>query len=156
MGIKQESSPIVWIVDDDASIRWVLETALEDKPYDVKTFESPLQALKTFENTPPTVVVSDVRMPDMDGLTFMEAIHEKDKSIPVIIMTAHADLNTAVKSFQSKAFEYLPKPFDIDEAIGLVDRAVKRQLSGGVSRVKRVLKAEKQPLNIIGVAPSMQ
>ncbi|VAW47855.1 Nitrogen regulation protein NR(I), GlnG (=NtrC) [hydrothermal vent metagenome] len=156
MDIKQEISPIVWIVDDDASIRWVLETALEDKPYDVKVFESPLQALKTFENMPPTVVVSDVRMPYMDGLTFMEVIHEKDKNVPVIIMTAHADLNTAVKSFQSKAFEYLPKPFDIDEAIGLVDRAVKRRLSGGVPRVKRVLKTEKQPLNIIGVAPSMQ
>ena len=156
MGIKQEINPVVWIVDDDASIRWVLETALEDKPYVVKVFESPLHALKALDSQPPTVVVSDVRMPDMDGLTFMEAIHEKDKKIPVIIMTAHADLNTAVKSFQSKAFEYLPKPFDIDEAIGLVDRAVKRRLSGGVSRGKRLLKAEKQPLNIIGVAPAMQ
>lgn len=156
MKANQEMNPVVWIVDDDASIRWVLEMALEDKPYDVKVFESPLQALKTFENLPPSVVVSDVRMPDMDGLTFMEAIHEKNKKIPVIIMTAHADLSTAVKSFQSKAFEYLPKPFDIDEAIGLVDRAIKRSLSGGVSRAKKVQKPDKQPLNIIGAAPAMQ
>jgi len=156
MSASQEMNPVVWIVDDDASIRWVLEAALEDKPYDIKVFDSPLLALKAYDELPPTVVISDVRMPDMDGLTFMEAIHEKDKKIPVIIMTAHSDLNTAVKSFQSKAFEYLPKPFDIDEATGLVDRAIKRHLSGGVSRTKRVVKSGKQPLNIIGAAPAMQ
>jgi len=153
---NQEMNPVVWIVDDDASIRWVLEMALEDRPYEIKVFESPLEALKTFENLPPTVVISDVRMPDMDGLTFMEAIHEKNKKIPVIIMTAHADFNTAVKSFQGKAFEYLPKPFDIDEATGLVARAIKRSLSGGVSRSKKIRKTDKQPLNIIGAAPAMQ
>jgi two-component system nitrogen regulation response regulator GlnG len=156
MSEAQEMNPIVWIVDDDASIRWVLETALEDKPYLVKVYDSPLTALKDFDEFPPVTVLSDVRMPGMDGLTFMEAIHEKNAKIPVIIMTAHADLNTAVKSFQSKAFEYLPKPFDIDEAISLIDRAVKRQLSGGASKPKRTAKASKQPLNIIGAAPAMQ
>jgi Response regulator containing CheY-like receiver, AAA-type ATPase, and DNA-binding domains len=134
---EEEMLPVVWIVDDDASIRWVLETALEDKPYALKVFDSPLLALKSFEQAPPTVIISDVRMPDMDGLTFMEAIHEKDKNIPVIIMTAHADLDTAVKSYQSKAFEYLPKPFDLDEAIGLIDRAIKRKLSGGIKSSRR-------------------
>ncbi|NPA72588.1 MAG: nitrogen regulation protein NR(I) [Gammaproteobacteria bacterium] len=153
---EQTINPIVWIVDDDASIRWVLETALEDKPYEIKAFDSALTALKAFDEYTPTVIISDVRMPGMDGLTFMEAIHEKDSKIPVIIMTAHADLTTAVKSFQSKAFEYLPKPFDIDEATGLVDRAIKRQLSGGISRSKRPTKSTKQPLNIIGAAPAMQ
>jgi len=153
---EDEMNPVVWIVDDDASIRWVLEAALEDKPYDVRVFDSPLMALKSFEESPPCTIVSDVRMPDMDGLTFMEAIHELDSTIPVIIMTAHADLDTAVKSFQSKAFEYLPKPFDIDEAIGLVDRAVKRKLSGGGNKTRRKRPPEKQPLNIIGAAPSMQ
>ena len=148
--------PIVWVVDDDASIRWVLEAALEDRPYLVKIFDSPLTALKAYESFPPSAVISDVRMPDMDGLTFMEALHELDKQIPVIIMTAHADLDTAVKSFQSRAFEYLPKPFDIDEVSVLVDRAVKRFQSGGVKRAKRSPKAEKQPLNIIGAAPAMQ
>lgn len=149
--------PIVWIVDDDASIRWVLEAALEDKPYLVKSFDSPSIALKHLSEFPPTVIISDIRMPDMDGLTFMEAIHEQDKSIPVIIMTAHADLSTAVRSYQSKAFEYLPKPFDIDEALSLVERAIKRQLSGGrVSRTRPSAQAGKQPLNIIGAAPAMQ
>lgn len=154
--VTDDQEPIVWVVDDDASIRWVLEAALEDKPYLVKIFDSPLMALKAYEAFPPSVVVSDVRMPDMDGLTFMEALHELDKNIPVIIMTAHADLDTAVKSFQSKAFEYLPKPFDIDEITTLVDRAIKRFKSGGVKRVKRPAKADKQPLNIIGAAPAMQ
>lgn len=156
MSDLQEMNPIVWIVDDDASIRWVLETALEEKPYIVKVFDSPLTALSVFDEFPPVAVLSDIRMPGMDGLTFMEAIHEKDAKIPVIIMTAHSDLNTAVKSFQSKAFEYLPKPFDIDEAISLIDRAVKRHLSGGVSKPKRAAKTSKQPLNIIGAAPAMQ
>ncbi|WP_019556367.1 nitrogen regulation protein NR(I) [Thiomicrorhabdus arctica] len=156
MSDLQEINPIVWIVDDDASIRWVLEAALEDKPYIVKVFDSPLTALSVFDEFPPVAVLSDIRMPGMDGLTFMEAIHEKDAKIPVIIMTAHSDLNTAVKSFQSKAFEYLPKPFDIDEATSLIARAVKRRLSGGVSKPKRVTKTSKQPLNIIGAAPAMQ
>lgn len=153
---EQDEAPIVWLVDDDASIRWVLETALEDKPYLVKVFESPLTALKAFDSFPPSVIVSDVRMPDMDGLTFMEAVHDRDKNIPVIIMTAHADLDTAVKSYQSRAFEYLPKPFDIDEAISLIDRAIKRHISGGTTRPRKPKKTGKQPLNIIGAAPAMQ
>lgn len=153
---EYDVAPIVWLVDDDASIRWVLETALEDKPYVVKVFESPIDALKAFEDFPPSVIVSDVRMPDMDGLTFMEAIHDRDKNIPVIIMTAHADLDTAVKSYQSRAFEYLPKPFDLDEAMALIDRAIKRHLSGGKTKTRAPKKTGKQPLNIIGAAPSMQ
>ena len=153
---EQEINPVVWIVDDDASIRWVLETALEEKPYEVRTFDSALLALKAYKESPPSAIISDVRMPDMDGLTFMEAIHELDNSIPVIVMTAYADLDTAVKSFQSKAFEYLPKPFDIDEAIALVDRAVKRKLSGGIKKSLRKRLPQKQPLNIIGAAPAMQ
>lgn len=153
---ENETLPVVWIVDDDASIRWVLEAALEDKPYQVRVFDSPLVALKAYIESPPSVIVSDVRMPDMDGLTFMEAIHDLDGTIPVIIMTAHADLDTAVKSFQSKAFDYLPKPFDIDEAIALVDRAVKRKVFASVKKPQKKRLQEKQPLNIIGAAPAMQ
>jgi len=119
--LNVESLPKIWIVDDDASIRWVLETALEDKDYIVNSYDSPLEALTQLKNTPPTVVISDVRMPEMNGLTFMEGVHEFDEQIPVIIMTAHADLNTAVKSFQSKAFDYLPKPFEISDALALID-----------------------------------
>jgi len=153
--LNVESLPKIWIVDDDASIRWVLETALEDKDYIVNSYDSPLEALTQLKNTPPTVVISDVRMPEMNGLTFMEGVHEFDEQIPVIIMTAHADLNTAVKSFQSKAFDYLPKPFEISDALALIDRAVKKQLSGGKS-VRKSQKRSKQPLNIIGSAPKMQ
>ena len=153
---EDKTLPIVWIVDDDASIRWVLQTALEDKPYQVRAFDSPLLALKAYKESPPCAIVSDVRMPDMDGLSFMEAIHQLDSTIPVIIMTAHADFDTAVKSFQSKAFDYLPKPFDIDEAIALVDRAFKRKRSVGLKKPLRKPIPEKQPLNIIGAAPAMQ
>lgn len=153
--LNVESLPKVWIVDDDASIRWVLETALEDKEYIVTSFDSPLDALMKLKSEPPTVIISDVRMPEMDGLTFMEGVHEFDGHIPVLIMTAHADLDTAVKSFQSKAFDYLPKPFEISDAIALIDRAVKKQLSGGKS-IHSSKKVPKQPLNIIGSAPKMQ
>lgn len=148
------SVPIVWIVDDDASIRWVLTESLEDRPYQVRSFDSAIEALRHLHSDPPTVVISDVRMPEMDGLEFMDALHDFDKQIPVIIMTAHADLDTAVKSFQNSAFEYLPKPFEIDDALMIIDRAVKRQMSGG-RRVKKS-KHSKQPLNIIGSAPAMQ
>lgn len=146
--------PVIWVVDDDASIRWILNDALEDRPYEVHAFESGLEALKQLEENPPTVVISDVRIPGMNGLEFMQSIHDHDKNIPVIIMTAHADLDTAVKSLQSSAFEYLPKPFEIDDALAIIDRAVKRQLSGG--KCTRKTKTAKQPLNIIGSAPSMQ
>ncbi|MDR9498619.1 MAG: nitrogen regulation protein NR(I) [Hydrogenovibrio sp.] len=146
--------PLIWIVDDDASIRWVLREALDDRPYEVEDFDSPLEALRELKNVKPSAVISDVRMPEMDGLEFMEAIHDVDPHIPVIIMTAHADLDTAVKSFQSRAFEYLPKPFEIDEALSLIDRAIKRHLSGG--KRPRKSRQTKQPLNIIGSAPAMQ
>ncbi len=152
---KNNETPVVWIVDDDASIRWVLEAALEDKPYEVQAFDSPLIALQHLDEHPPTVVITDVRMPEMDGLTFMEALHEKQPQLPVIIMTAHADLSTAVKSYQSKAFEYLPKPFEVDDAVAFIERAIKKQLSGRPRKTKS--KPEnKQPLNIIGGAPAMQ
>ncbi|GAB6034484.1 nitrogen regulation protein NR(I) [Galenea microaerophila] len=151
---RKAQVPVVWIVDDDASVRWVLEAALEDKPYEVYAFDSPLQALQHYEQAPPTVVISDVRMPEMDGLTFMEALHEQNPDLPVIIMTAHADLSTAVKSYQSKAFEYLPKPFEVDDAISFIERAIKKQFSGRKISSKKT--ADKQPLNIIGGAPAMQ
>lgn len=152
--MNEELQPIVWLVDDDASIRWILQDALKDSPYLVRTFESGLEALKALPQEAPTVVLTDVRMPGMDGLEFLEEVQSFDKSIPVIVMTAHADLNTAVKSYASQAFEYLPKPFEIDDAINLLDRAIKKRLSTGQSR--RAKAVEKQPLNIIGSAPEMQ
>ncbi len=153
--IESTIIPIIWIVDDDASIRWVIETALEDRDYIIKSYDSPITALQHIKESPPTVVVSDVRMPDMDGMTFMEAVHEIDARIPVVIMTAHADLDTAVKSLQSKAFDYMPKPFEIEDVLAIIDRAVRRQMSGGKSKT-RIKRQDKQPLNIIGSAPKMQ
>lgn len=152
--IEFTTTPIIWIVDDDASIRWVLNESLDDKPYEVHIFESAIDAVSKLNKFPPTVIISDVRMPDMTGLEFMELVHDFDKSIPVILMTAHTDLSTAVKSLRSRAFDYLPKPFEIDDALAIIERAIKKKLSGG--KIRRKLKQVKQPLNIIGSAPSMQ
>ncbi len=152
--VEYTNDPVVWIVDDDASIRWVLNESLAEKPYEVHVFESALEASKKLENFRPNVIISDVRMPEMTGLEFMDVVHDFDKTIPFILMTAHADLSTAVKSIQSSAFDYLPKPFEIDDALAVIDRAIKKQLSGG--KVRRQNKPNKQPLNIIGSAPAMQ
>ncbi|HBQ45349.1 MAG TPA: nitrogen regulation protein NR(I) [Thiomicrospira sp.] len=152
--IEFTTTPIIWIVDDDASIRWVLNESLDNKPYEVHIFESAIDAVSKLNKFPPTVIISDVRMPDMTGLEFMELVHDFDKSIPVILMTAHTDLSTAVKSLRSRAFDYLPKPFEIDDALAIIERAIKKKLSGG--KIRRKLKQVKQPLNIIGSAPSMQ
>ena len=152
--IEFTTTPIIWIVDDDASIRWVLNESLDNKPYEVHIFESAIDAVSKLNKFPPTVIISDVRMPDMTGLEFMELVHDFDKSIPVILMTAHTDLRTAVKSLRSRAFDYLPKPFEIDDALAIIERAIKKKLSGG--KIRRKLKQVKQPLNIIGSAPSMQ
>ncbi len=155
----ETDQPVVWVVDDDASIRWVLSEALEALPYEIRTFESPEEALARWESSPPTVVLTDVRMPGMDGLTFMEALHERAPSLPVIVMTAHADLDTAVNAFAYEAFEYVPKPFEVDEVVALVDRAVRKTLSGGRRRRSGHSKGAGEaqlPVQIIGQAPAMQ
>ena len=153
----EHDAPVVWVVDDDASIRWVLSEALESLPYEIRAFESPEEALARWESATPAVVLTDVRMPGMDGLTFMEALHERAPSLPVIVMTAHADLDTAVNAFAHEAFEYVPKPFEVDEVVALVDRAVRKTLSGGRRRRPRKESGEPQlPVQIIGQAPAMQ
>ncbi|WP_456418012.1 nitrogen regulation protein NR(I) [Thiolapillus sp.] len=114
----------VWIVDDDRSIRWVLEKALAKAGYDARGFEHPGDLLKALQAFEPMVIVSDIRMPDMDGLALLGKIHELHPELPVIIMTAHSDLDSAVKAYDVGAFEYLPKPFDLKEAVDQVERAV--------------------------------
>ncbi len=114
----------VWIVDDDRSIRWVLEKALTKAGYDARGFEHPGDLLKALQVFEPMAIVSDIRMPDMDGLALLGKIHEIHPELPVIIMTAHSDLDSAVKAYDVGAFEYLPKPFDLKEAIDQVERAV--------------------------------
>lgn len=115
----------VWIVDDDKAIRWVLEKALSRAGVNWRSFASADDAWAALESgDAPTAVLSDIRMPGLDGLTFLNRLRERLPQVAVVIMTAHADLNSAVTSFQSGAFEYLPKPFDIEQAVQLTQRAL--------------------------------
>lgn len=119
----------VWIVDDDRSIRWVLEKALAQDDFATRSFEDGDEALNALESGEgaPDVLVSDVRMPGTDGLRMLRILQRKFPELPVIIMTAHSDLDSAVASYQGGAFEYLPKPFDVDEAVALVKRAIRHR-----------------------------
>ncbi|MCF6190909.1 MAG: nitrogen regulation protein NR(I) [Cocleimonas sp.] len=117
----------IWIVDDDQSIRWVLQRALEKAQMDVTAFEFATDLLRQLreasENELPDAVISDIRMPGMDGFELINEIHKLYPDLPVIIMTAHSDMDSAMSAYESGAFEYLPKPFDINEAIELARRA---------------------------------
>jgi two-component system, NtrC family, nitrogen regulation response regulator GlnG len=116
---------LVWIVDDDRSIRWVLEKALDRESIAHRSFESSAEAHAALAHETPTVLVSDVRMPGESGLVLLKTIKAAHPQLPVIIMTAYSDLDTAVQAFQGGAFEYLPKPFDVEQAVALVRRAMK-------------------------------
>ncbi|MEC9375388.1 MAG: nitrogen regulation protein NR(I) [Pseudomonadota bacterium] len=118
------------IVDDDDSVRWVLEKALEKSGAQVKSFSSANSALDAFLLEKPDVVITDIRMPGMDGIEFVREVSTKGWNIPIIVITAHSDLDNAVSAYQAGAFEYLPKPFDVDEAVDLVKRAVNERNSG--------------------------
>ncbi|MGY8898465.1 MAG: nitrogen regulation protein NR(I) [Paraglaciecola sp.] len=148
------STEPVWIVDDDSSIRWVLQKALQAASIPCFSFENPEDLLLQLQtDQPPEVIVSDIRMPQMDGMALLEEVNKRYPNIPVIIMTAHSDLDSAVNAYQSGAFEYLPKPFDIEEAVGLVRRAL--------THVREQAKSNQRPIlatatEIIGEAPAMQ
>ncbi|WP_148252039.1 nitrogen regulation protein NR(I) [Aidingimonas lacisalsi] len=149
--MTEETARIV-IVDDDRAIRWVLERALAQPDLEVESFERGDAALERLLKQPPEVLLTDIRMPGLDGLDLMAQVRESYPDLPVIVMTAHSDLDSAVASYQGGAFEYLPKPFDVDEALSLVRRAVaharERQ---SPARAPEGLSAE-----IIGEAPAMQ
>ncbi|WP_339724546.1 nitrogen regulation protein NR(I) [uncultured Paraglaciecola sp.] len=148
------SAEPVWIVDDDSSIRWVLQKALQAANIPCFSFENPEDLLLQLETAqPPEVIVSDIRMPQMDGMVLLSEVHKRYANIPVIIMTAHSDLDSAVNAYQSGAFEYLPKPFDIDEAVNLVQRALThaREQSSKNQPPEQIKATE-----IIGEAPAMQ
>ncbi len=117
----------IWIVDDDQSIRWVLQRALEKAQMEVRSFEHPSDLLFALQSaTPeeqPEAIISDIRMPDMDGFELLKKVQSNQPGLPVIIMTAHSDMDSAMSAYESGAFEYLPKPFDVNEAIALVKRA---------------------------------
>jgi two-component system nitrogen regulation response regulator GlnG len=142
----------VWVIDDDRSIRWVLERALEGAGINVRAFDSANEIGELLERMRPDVIVTDIRMPGMSGLDLMKTIHEQAPDIPVIIMTAHTDLDSAVASYRGGAFEYLPKPFDVDEAVSLVRRAIEHRRR---QKVAAPANGESMP-EIIGAAASMQ
>ena len=142
---------IVWIIDDDRSIRWVLQKALEQAGLSVQAFDAANEIAETLERMQPNVIITDIRMPGVSGIDLLSIIQEKAPQIPVIVMTAFTDLDSAVASYRSGAFEYLPKPFDVDEAVNLVQRALEHR------RRRRVETPANEPVpEIIGAAPSMQ
>ena len=141
----------IWILDDDKSIRWVFEKALARADLAFKTFSSTADALEMLEKELPQVIVSDIRMPGGSGLDFLTEVKEKHPDIPVIIMTAYSDLESAVAAFQHGAFEYLAKPFDVDQALDVIKRAVDETLRQDVESV-----ALEETPEIIGQAPAMQ
>ncbi|MCV2883735.1 nitrogen regulation protein NR(I) [Aestuariibacter sp. AA17] len=148
------SNEPVWIVDDDSSIRWVLQKALQASNIGCVSFSNPQDLLLQLQmGQAPEVIISDIRMPQMDGMALLAEVHRDFPQIPVIIMTAHSDLDSAVNAYQSGAFEYLPKPFDIDEALSLVQRALAhaRENSRQLSAPDVIAATE-----IIGEAPAMQ
>lgn len=144
----------VWIIDDDRSIRWVLEKALTQEHIDVACFSSGDAAWSRLAQEKPAAIISDVRMPGMDGLKLLSNIKHEFPELPVIVMTAHSDLDSAVASYQGGAFEYLPKPFDVDEAVALVKRALSyrdEQTRSQKDNVPEIAAPE-----IIGESPAMQ
>ena len=143
---------IVWVIDDDRSIRWVLEKALEQAGMSVKIFDSANEISDLLDRMQPDVILTDIRMPGMSGLTLLQAINSKAPEIPVIIMTAHTDLESAVASYSGGAFEYLPKPFDMDDAVKLVQRAIEHRRR---QKTETVTAIGPTP-DIIGSAPAMQ
>ena len=124
----------VWIVDDDRSIRWVFEKALSREGIDYATFSSAKEALEALSAGPPQVLVSDIRMPGPSGLELLKTLKQQHPSVPVIIMTAYSDLESAVAAFQGGAYEYLPKPFDVDHAVELIRRAILIRYLRGLER----------------------
>ncbi|MBI1674195.1 nitrogen regulation protein NR(I) [Shewanella sp. SW36] len=143
----------VWILDDDSSIRWVLEKALQGAKLSTASFAAAESLWQALEISQPHVIVSDIRMPGTDGLSLLERLQVHYPHIPVIIMTAHSDLDSAVSAYQAGAFEYLPKPFDIDEAISLVERALTHATEQSPAPAQET--QVKTP-EIIGEAPAMQ
>ena len=142
----------VWVVDDERSIRWVLEKALSQDGLSVTCFENGGSMLNQLEGNQPDVILSDIRMPGIDGLELLGDIKEKYPDLPVIIMTAHSDLDSHVSSFQTGAFEYIPKPFEVDEAVAIVKRALSHQ-----QKTEQAKPAVAQMNDeIIGKAPAMQ
>ncbi len=141
----------IWVVDDDQSIRFVLEKALTREQFAVRTFASPREVVKALDEDAPQVLVSDIRMPGGSGIDLLAQVKQRHPGLPVIIMTAFSDLDSAVSAFQGGAFEYLPKPFDVTTAVDLIRRAVEESLREEVADAAPV-----QTPEMLGQAPAMQ
>ena len=133
----------VWIVDDDQSVRWVLDKALKQADMQTRRFERAEHLLEAIDEGAPDVLITDVRMPGMSGIALLERLRSTLPDLPIIVITAHSDLENAVAAYKGGAFEYLPKPFDIDEAVALVRKAARangngRQRNPGVRRRDRI------------------
>lgn len=143
----------VWVVDDDQSVRWVLEKALRQADMQTRSFERGEHLLEALGNATPDVLITDVRMPGMDGLTLLDRLSRMCPELPVIVITAHSDLESAVAAYQGGAFEYLPKPFDVDEVVGLVRKAARNK---GEDPASSNAKATGNIPSLLGQAPAMQ
>jgi two-component system nitrogen regulation response regulator GlnG len=143
----------VWLVDDDASIRWVLERALKNAGMSPRLFEAAESALATLGSEVPDVLMTDIRMAGKSGLELLRNVHERHPELPVIVMTAHSDLGSAVSAYEGGAFEYLPKPFDVDQAVDLVRRAAQ---AGEQQRQTEITPPPSAMPELLGRAPAMQ
>jgi two-component system, NtrC family, nitrogen regulation response regulator GlnG len=141
----------IWIVDDDQSIRFVLEKALARESWEVRSFTNAKDVLSALKEESPQVMISDIRMPGATGIELLSKVKELHPGLPVIVMTAYSDLDSAVSAFQSGAFEYLPKPFDVTKAVELIRRAVEESLREQVSEERMA-----QMPDMLGQAPAMQ
>ena len=148
-----DSRPLtVWIVDDDQSVRWVLEKALKQADMETRSFERAEHLLDAIGEGDPDVLITDVRMPGMSGLALLERLRSSRPDLPIIVITAHSDLENAVAAYKGGAFEYLPKPFDIDEAVDLVRKAARRNGTGAAE----IDQPADAMASMIGQAPAMQ
>ena len=143
----------VWIVDDDRSIRWVMEKALSRADLDVTSFENASELIAKLDKQQPDTIISDIRMPGIDGLQLLQRIYTSNPALPVIITTAHSDLDSAVAAYQGGAFEYLPKPFDLDELVAVTNRAINFVTEQNRKPVENDIDISGE---IIGEAPAMQ
>ena len=150
-------SETVWIVDDDKSIRWVVEKALQKADFVTRSFADANTLLNNLKTDLPDALITDIRMPGIDGLALLDKLQRSHPDLPIIIMTAHSDLESAVSAFHGGAFDYLPKPFDIKEVVDLAQRACihSQQRKDAINRVSTDVAAETTP-EIIGEAPAMQ
>jgi len=139
----------IWVVDDDESIRWVLERGLSENGIQVETFDSANKVIKKLETENPSLILTDIKMPGKSGIDLLDEVKELRPEIPIIIMTAHSDLQSAVESYEHGAWEYLPKPFDIEEAVSMVQRATTKDSA-------EIEDTNESEAEIIGEAPAMQ